>query len=303
MNDVVPKVRGPRFVAFFGPVLDALRSLGSSARPQEVYDVVAKDLAISDGELNATNKGGNSKFENRVAWARFYLAKAGLIDSEKRGVWVLTEKGRDTRLNPEEAYNLFRHVQATFRDSGDATEDLIATGTDDQRKFVEEERSVPDEQNYVNEDEIRAKLLGILRALSPQGFEEFCARILRHTGFENVVTLGGKGDRGVDGEGYLQLNRFVRTKVLFQCKRYQDAVGPEKVRDFRGAIQGRADRGIFLTTSSFTRDARQEAARENATPIELVDIERLMDIMIEEKLGVEERKALHLSEKFFEVYR
>lgn len=303
MDDTAPKVRGPRFVAFFGPVLDALRSLGSSARPQEVYDIVAKVLAISDDELNATNKGGNSKFENRVAWARFYLAKAGLIDSEKRGVWVLTEKGRDTRLNQEEAYKLFRNVQAAVRNSEDDTGDLIATGTDDQRKDVEEERSVPDEQSYINEDEVRAKLLGILRALSPQGFEEFCARILRHTGFENVVTVGGKGDRGVDGEGYLQLNRFVRTKVLFQCKRYQDPVGPERVRDFRGAIQGRADRGIFLTTSTFTRDAKLEAARENATPIELVDIERLMDIMIEEKLGVEERKALHLSEKFFEVYR
>ena len=304
MNNNITRSRGPRFVAFFGPVLDALRSLGSSGRPQEVYDLVAKEMKISEDELNATNKGGNSKFENRVAWARFYLAKAGLIDAEKRGIWVLTEKGRDARLNSDQAYALFKDVQATFRQSGDdAADEPIAGASDENSQLVEEERSVPDVNSYVNEDEIRAKLVGILRSLTPKGFEEFCALILRHTGFENVLTLGGKGDRGVDGEGYLLLNRFVRTKVLFQCKRYQDPVGPEKVRDFRGAIQGRADRGIFLTTSSFTRDARIEAARENATPIELVDIERLMTIMIEEKLGVDERKALHLSETFFEVYR
>jgi restriction system protein len=298
-----PKPRGARFIAFLGPVLDALRSLGSSARPQEVYDLVAKNLGITDDELNATNKDGNSKFENRVAWARFYLAKAGLIDAEKRGVWVLTQKGKETYLAPDDAYKLVRAVQAASKNSENETEELIETGTDSQRRHVEDERSVPDERRYINEDEVRARLLVILRGLTPQGFEELCARILRHTGFENVVTVGGKGDRGVDGEGHLLLNRFVRTKVFFQCKRYQDPVGPDKVRDFRGAIQGRADRGIFLTTSTFTREARQEAARENATPIELVDIERLLDIMIEEKLGVEERKALRLSETFFEVYR
>jgi restriction system protein len=126
---------------------------------------------------------------------------------------------------------------------------------------------------------------------------------LRHIGFESVKTLGGRGDRGIDGEGYLLLNRFVRTKVLFQCKRYQDSVGPERIRDFRGAIQGRADRGIFLTTGIFTREARSESERENATPIELVDIERLIDILIQEHLGLKERKALHVTEAFFDVYR
>jgi restriction system protein len=294
---------GPRFVAFFGPVLDALRSLGSSGRPQEVYDIVARELRISDDELNATNKGGNSKFENRVAWARFYLAKAGLIDSEKRGVWVLTEKGKATHLDAAQSRELFKEVQAAFRQSDDTLEELIAADSGGQAREVEEELSAPDDDRYVNEDEVRAKLVEILRGLSPKGFEEFCARVLRHTGFENVITLGGKGDRGIDGEGYLLLNRFVRSKVLFQCKRYEQPVGPEKVRDFRGAIQGRADRGIFLTTSTFTRDARAEAVRENATPIELVDIERLIDIMLEEKLGIVERKALQLSDQFFEVYR
>ncbi len=299
-----PRPKGPRFVAFLGPVLDSLRELGASAKPQEVYDQVAKIVNVSDAELDAPNQNGRSKFENQVAWARFYLAKAGLIDTERRGIWVLTEKGRASSLTHDEAYELFKQVHQKFsvRDSTSAqADDPKTSGADTQEEA--EEISAPDDDSYVNEDDVRNRLVNILRTISAKGFEEFCARILRHIGFENVTTTGGRGDRGVDGEGFLLLNRFVRTKILFQCKRYQDKVGPDKIRDFRGAIQGRADRGIFLTTGTFTRDAREEAARENATAIELVDIERLIDILIEEKLGVEEKRALHLSDKFFDVYR
>ena len=146
-------------------------------------------------------------------------------------------------------------------------------------------------------------MVKMLLATTDKGFEDFCAHLLRHIGFEDVKVTGKAGDQGIDGEGYLIVNRFVRTKVMFQCKRYTKTSIPNKeIRDFRGAIQGRAERGIFFTTSTFTKQARGEAARENVTAIELVDLNGLLQIMIEESLGVKEAKALQVNKSFFDIY-
>ncbi len=289
--------KGPKFIQYFGPVLNALRDLGSSAKPKEVYGWIGEHHSIPKSEIEQTNKSGQSKFENQVHWARFYLAKAGFIDTEQRGIWVLTPTGRETYLDHAESYSLFRTIhdrfqrERAYRDSAETTDP-----SDD------ENTSAPDERSFINQDEIQERLVGILRSLTDKGFEELCARLLRHIGFENVKVTGQRGDQGVDGEGFLLINRFVRTKVMFQCKRYIGSIGPEKIRDFRGAIQGRAERGIFLTTGTFTRGAVEDANRENATAIELVDIDRLLELMIEEGLGVQETKALKIEQDFFEPY-
>jgi HJR/Mrr/RecB family endonuclease len=165
------------------------------------------------------------------------------------------------------------------------------------------QRVVVHKNTEFKREEIQEQLVTLLRSLTDTGFEELCARLLRHIGFENVKVTGRAGDQGVDGEGYLLINRFVRTKVMFQCKRYEGTVGPDKSRDFRGAIQGRAERGIFLTTGAFTRGTVDEAARENTTVIELVDIDRLLELMIEEGLGVKETRALKIEADFFKPYQ
>lgn len=141
--------------------------------------------------------------------------------------------------------------------------------------------------------------------MSSKGFEEFCARILRTIGFENVNTRGGSGDAGIDGVGELLVNRFFRTRIAFQCKKYQDSspITPDKIRDFRGAIAGRVDRGIFLTTSRFTKAAIEEAQRDNAIPIELVDLSTIIEIMLDARIGVVERRALSILPEFFKQYR
>ncbi len=90
----------------------------------------------------------------------------------------------------------------------------------------------------------KQQLLTILRKLPPSGFERLCQRLLEVAGFEEVVVTGQSGDGGIDGIGILKLNPFVTSKVLFQCKRYSGAVGSPEVRNFRGAMQGRATRGI-----------------------------------------------------------
>lgn len=292
------KLKGPEFIRYFAPVLDGLRALGSSARPKEVYEWIAEHHSVPRSDLEETTKGGQPKFENKVGWARFYLAKAGLIDTEQRGVWVLTDQGRKTSLNHDQAYRLFKNVRDSFPKSASP-----AQRHGQNAASPNEEESAPDEKIYLNQDEIQEQLVTTLQSLSDKGFEELCARLLRHIGFENVNVTGQRGDQGVDGEGHLMINRFVRTKVMFQCKRYQGSVGPDKIRDFRGAIQGRAERGIFLTTGTFTKGAREEAARENAVAIELVDIDRLLDLLIEEGLGVRETKALMIESGFFEAYK
>ena len=291
-------LKGPKFVQYFQPVINGLRDLGSSAKPKEVYSWIAEHRDIPKAELEGTTKGGQSKFENKVGWARFYLAKAGLIDTEQRGVWVLTEKGRATNLTHDEAYRLFKTIHDSFP-RPDKTEER-----DESVSPVEDEdSSAPDEKAYLNQDEIQERLVELLRETTDKGFEELCARLLRHIGFENVKVTGQRGDQGIDGEGYLLINRFVRTKVMFQCKRYEGTVGPEKIREFRGAIQGRAERGIFLTTGTFTKGARETAAQDNATAIELVDIDRLLELLIEEGLGVQETKALTIDHEFFAAYQ
>lgn len=292
------KLNGPRFVQYFQPVIDGLRDLGSSAKPREVYTWIAERYPIPKEEIESTTKGGQSKFENKVGWARFYLAKGGLIDTEQRGVWILTEKGRKTHLSHADAYSLFRAIHDGFqRDDGQS-------GLASAEKVIDEtSTTAPDEKNYFNQDEIQEELVRLLRATTSKGFEELCARLLRHIGFENLKVTGQAGDQGIDGEGHLLINRFVRIKVMFQCKRYANSVQVKEVRDFRGAILGRAERGILLTTGTFTKAARVEAARENAIAIELVDIDRLLELLIEEGLGVSETKALKIDHEFFTAYQ
>ena len=291
------KLRGPKFVRYFQPVLDGLKALGSSAKPREVYSWISENHDIPIDELEGTTRGGQSKFENKVGWARFYLVKAGFIDAQERGVWVLTEKGRDAKLTHDDAYREFKNIQDKFKEN-----DRKDRTSKSKPVVADEDASAPDELEYLNQDEIQERLVKLLRHTSPKGFEELSARLLRHIGFENVKVTGEQGDQGVDGEGYLLINRFVRTKVMFQCKRYEGSVGPDKIRDFRGAIQGRAERGIFLTTGTFTKGAKEEAARENTTAIELVDIDRLLELLIEENLGVKETKALKIEPDFFSAY-
>jgi restriction system protein len=294
---------GPDFVRFFQPILNALRENDASARPKEVYDWIIENLDISDEELQRTNKNGRSNFENKVAFARFYLVKSGYLDGKTRGVWALTEKGRSIDITPELALQIFDEVQEKnfSKQARDSASQVAESAPDDDSLLSEDGE---DDSEYLNIDEVREVLLSHIRRMSAKGFEEFCARLLRSMGLENVKTQGGAGDRGIDGTGELLVNRFLRTRVAFQCKKYGDAnsITPEKIRDFRGAISGRVDRGIFITTSRFTKAALEEAQRENVIPIEIVDVSRLLDLVIEEKFGVSEAIALRLDERFFSQY-
>ena len=150
-----------------------------------------------------------------------------------------------------------------------------------------------------SDEEQSAVLLEILKKVTPEGFERICGRLLRESGFERVTVTGRPRDGGIDGYGVLQINPFVSFRVLFQCKRYKNTVSRAEVGDFRNAMIGRADKGIILTTGTFSADARAEAEREGAPPIELVDGEKLVSMFERVRLGVRERTIYEVDHAFF----
>ena len=149
----------------------------------------------------------------------------------------------------------------------------------------------------------RTALLDLIKSLPPSGFERLTQRLLRESGFQHLTVTGKSGDGGIDGIGTLQVNPFVSFSVLFQCKRYQGAVTPSQVRDFRGAMMGRADKGLIITTGTFTLDAKKEARRDGVPPIELVDGDTLVEMFERHELGLVPKRTYDIDEKFFEDYR
>lgn len=287
------KTKGPKFIEYFAPVIRALRDLGDSARPAEVRNHIAEQLAFDDDEQEELLPSGvQTRFDNQVHWARFYLVKAGYIDSSQRGVWTLSKRAAELdRLDHRWAYSLFKSVQSGFTgsDKSDAADDP-------------DELLAPDDET-VDRGDHRARLLDVLQSLSPGGFERFCQRLLRESDFGEVQVTGRSNDGGIDGIGVLQVNALVSFKVLFQCKRYKGKVTPSQVRDFRGAMQGRADKGIILTTGTFTKEARREAVRDGVPPIELVDADKLINMLEALELGLTPIAAYEVDTEFFAQYR
>lgn len=283
------------FVKWFGPLLDSLRALGDSGKPCEVADQIAKDLQLSDEVLGATTKSGQNRFQNQVAWARQYLVWEGLVESSQRGTWSLTEKGRTTHLSPQDASEIFRKwvaINALARRS--ETTQTPASETTDTGEVAPEE--VLGGQS--------PGLIETLRSLSSVGFEKVCRELLRESGFTNVEVTAGSADGGIDGFGILEVNPFVSFKVLFQCKRYAagNLVSRPQVGDFRNAMIGRGEKGIIITTSAFTQAAIQEANREGAPKVELVDGEKLVEMfeMFERvELGLKKRVVYDVDPAYF----
>jgi restriction system protein len=289
------KFKGPQFVQYFQPVIDALIELEGSGQPSEVKEQIVEKLNITESDQSEQIASGASRFSKNVDWARFYLAKAGFIDASARGVWSLTEKGRNVHLSNDDALQLFQDVHQVFsKDRKQKRKTKV--------KGVVSTDEITDEMIDESGDH-RVVLMEKLLSLPPNGFERLCQRLLRESGFENVTVTGRSGDGGLDGIGVLQVNPFVSFKVLFQSKRYSGSVSPSQVRDFRGAMMGRADKGIIITTGTFTSDAKKEAVRDGVPPIELVDGEKLLDMFESLELGLIPKKAYDIDEKFFDDFR
>lgn len=290
-----PAEQGVEFLKWFGPLLDVLRELGGSASTREAVDAVAKKMHVSDEERQVTLKSGVERFANQVRWARQYLVWEGLLDAGRRGVWALTKKGLDSKLTLEDARRIHRlHAQKGTKPKSDglgssATEPSITAD--------------PKDSPQSDSDSELARFLAVLKSLSARGFEHLCLRLLREAGFERLQVTGRSNDGGVDGEGVLQVNDLVRFSVVFQCKKWEGTVPPKEIRDLRGAMAGRAEKAIFLTTSTFSVNARAEAERPGATQIELVDGEKLFEMAKKYELGLKPRTVYDIDSIFFEAFK
>lgn len=265
----------PSFEDLMWPTLEAVRTAGGSATIQEIEDSLAQQLSLTEDQLAIEYESGNGLvFPDRASWARSHLKKIGGLTNSGRGIWALAEDER--RLSSEEevkaALRSFQKDYATKR----AKENQPPRKTE----TIEGSEIADEEQAADWKDE----LLSVLKSMSPDGFERLCQRILREHGFTQVEVLGKSGDGGIDGSGILKQG-LLSFHIRFQCKRYADAVSSPAIRDFRGAFIGRADKGLFMTTGRFTRDARAEAVRDGAPAIDLVDGQELCELIRDVDLG------------------
>jgi restriction system protein len=284
------KTKGSQYIRFFVPIIEVLKETGGSGTVAEVIDRVIEKMSIPESEQEVTLKNGQSRVRNQVQWARFYLAYAGYIDASKRGIWSLTEKGLSTEIVTFDALGIFNEVNKSIKkEKKPKDQTKLPVG-----KIDEDEIETPDH---------RTNLLNLIKSLPPNGFERLSLRLLRESGFQKVEVTGRTGDEGIDGVGILQVNPFVSFNVLVQCKRYRGAVTPSQIRDFRGAMMGRADKGIIITTGTFTLDAKKEARRDGVPPIELVDGDTLVQMFEQLQLGLVPRTTYDVDEKFFDDFR
>jgi restriction system protein len=258
----------PKYQDLLWPTILALRDLGGSGSIEEIVEKVLELGDYSAEQQSVLHKDGPStEIEYRLAWGRTYLKGMGLAVNSQRGVWSLTDEGRnvvESELEPlRQAYIVRKREE---RKSG---------GSDG----GDSEASEPDETAW------QEHVLDALMQMSPAAFERLAQRLLREAGFISATVTGRSGDGGIDGLGVYRMS-LVSFPVFFQCKRYVGSVGSGAVRDFRGAMAGRGDKGLLITTGTFTADAKAEATRDGAPPLDLIDGRRLCELLKQYELGV-----------------
>lgn len=266
----------PKYDDLFNPLLQAVRNLGGSASIAEQEDEVATILKLTDAEVSEIHRGNRTKLSYRLAWARNYLKRYGALDNSSRGVWALTSEGQKHQTLSKDLVKKF--VQSLDRD-------VVGNGSEIDHVDISGELKDIDWED---------KLLAVIKAMQPDAFERLCQRLLRESGFIQVEVTGKTNDGGIDGKGVVRIGGLLSFHVIFQCKRYQGSVSSPVVRDFRGAMVGRADKGLLITTGTFTKDARTEAQRDGAPPIDLIDGEALVEKLKELRIGV------HIKERVVE---
>lgn len=293
------------------PLLDAMREKGGQARPREIYDTIAHRLNLSEEERTVTNKNGYPRFENQIAWARSYLVKTGYLDSPSRGVWRLTDKGKEAYLDGPDIDLIWQRVMEmnALAKAKIGSDEGVAQGVvfDRQPSLKDEEDEViaPSPQTSPYSDH-RAALVTLIGSMTPAGFEDFCSELLARVGVEDVQTTRYSKDGGIDGTGRLRINEFVSQPIAFQAKKFDGSgrkVSSEEIQRFRGAIGGHIAKGIFFTTTTFSEDGRREARAPGKVEIELVDLDRILEICETYEIGLIEQKILVTEPSFFERFR
>lgn len=284
--------RVPSYLDLMKPIFAAIRQLGGSATNREIVNQVIEDMGLSDDivQVQSRGKAKMTALEYGLTWARTYLKKYGLIDNSERGVWSLTAKGLQTQdVDPQAVDEAVRDFYLSQKRTPEQTETEEGTLAEEIEISAEKPTAWRKEllDALRNPTAWRKELLDALRNMPPDAFERLCRRLLRESGFTEVVVTGKPSDGGIDGHGIIHLaGGLLSFPVVFQCKRYSGSVGASVVRDFSGAMGGRAKKGLILTTGRFTAEAQREAIRNSEQTIDLIDGELLIDKMKELELGV-----------------
>ena len=259
--------------------------MGGSGSNEEITQKVAELTDLSEDVLNVPHnpeKSSQTEIEYRLAWARTYLKKYGILDNSEKGVWLIVPEKKDVKT--VEPQVIVKTVRNEYKKKKEAVEK-------EQNSEEDQDIEIPDEA-----ESWRSNLHHLLvHEMSPDAFERLAKRILRESGFVQVEVTGRSGDGGIDGKGIMRLSGLLSFHVIFQCKKYKGTVTASDIRDFRGAMIGRADKGIFVTTGTFTRDAIKEATRDGAPPIDLVDGDQLADKLKELGLGIKREMVEKIS--------
>ena len=255
-------------------VLATLHRLGGSAhrrdlRIKTVDYLLEKGMPRSVLDIPFSGKGKKDwpKLNYEIGWAITNIKLLGLADNPQKGMWSLTKKGQATHSVDAKDIDQLRQIRK-------------------QRREVRRQRVPQGEDTSENAVTWREELLEVLRNMPPDSFERLCQRLLRESGFRDVKVTGKSGDGGIDGHGIIRIGGLISFPVMFQCKRFSGGVGARTVRDFRGAMAGRADKGLILTTGHFTADAKKEATRDGVAIIDLIGGNLVIDKIKELELGV-----------------
>jgi restriction system protein len=261
----------PTFDALMAPLYQVIKELGGSASIEEMEEKAGELLNLSEQQLEQPHnpeKSNQTEFGYRLAWARTYLKQYGVIQNSSRGIWVIA---KDVAVIDPQV--VVRTVREQYKQSRGSTGELASDISEEELPDVAEEW--------------RSQLYKVLvDEISPAAFERLVQRLLRESGFVHVEVTGRTGDGGIDGKGIVRVSGLLSFHVNFQCKKYAGTVSASHVRDFRGAMVGRADKGLFITTGSFSRDAIKEATRDGAPPLDLIDGEQLAEMLKELRLGI-----------------
>lgn len=280
----------PEAVGYIPRIITALRAMDGVAKAAAVKDAIVANMTANNEPISeALLKSGGPKYQNDIQWARMYLVNAGLlepVDKAGYGVWKLSETGWTTPLDASTVAGIYSGTITTADDAVAPTDEALQLG-------------LPEFDSW------ESQLKEILTTMPDKGFERLCAEIMTKNGLHATKVTGQSGDKGIDGEGFLAIDSaaLVSIRVAWQCKRYLDGKVPSKaVRDFRGALDQDTAHGIIFTTSSFTTDAQQESSQPGKKPIRLVNLESLVELLRDLKLGVKPVTTHAIDKKYFEAY-
>lgn len=292
--------RIPRYTQLILPTFNALKELGGSGKNDEILDRIVADLNIPDDIVDIQHKGRTNKSElsYQADWARTYLRIYGVIENSARSVWSITpDYVSVTDLDPRKVVeSVVKETQKKRNNKGDSSMDREKTAT----KGPEDDDPTNDYSEFPDElKPWRERLADILQNMDPYGFERLAQRVLRECGFSQVEVTKKSGDGGIDGTGKLKINGIFSFNVAFQCKRYSGLVGAPAIRDFRGSLTTNIEKGVLITTGTFSKVAREEAASPGKQQIDLVDGEDFINMIAEYGIGVKEVKTYEIDENFF----